>query len=369
MRKHKFLVSLLAVILGFISGTFVMLITGFDPIDAYQALLKGAGLIVTVSDNATWKDIVFNKRFGDTLLNTTTLILTGLSVTFAFRTGLFNIGVAGQMLIGGFLGSVIGVKLSLPVYIHLPLAILTAILGGALWALLPGLLKAKYRIHEVVTTIMMNYIAVWTVYYFVPKYMKGNFETESQIVKSTASMRVSGMTEFFHGSDVNLGLFLALAAVILVWWILEKTTFGYELKSVGFNIHASKYAGMKVNRNMVFSMMIAGALAGLAGATFYFGYAENIKIGGLPSQGIDGIAVALLGLNNPFGVLLAAFLFGLMNAGSLFMNSSAGVPNELVSIIIAIIIYFAAASLMLEIWLNRIKRIFKKNEGEKHVVE
>jgi simple sugar transport system permease protein len=367
MRKNKFVVSLLAVILGFVTGAIVMLITGHDPIEGYRALLKGAGfLIVTAKEGDTIIDIIFNKRFGDTLLNMTTLILTGLSVAFAFRTGLFNIGVSGQMLIGGFVGSLIGVKLSLPFYIHAPLAVIAAVIGGALWALLPGLLKAKFRIHEVVSTIMMNYIALWVVYYCVQTFIKGNFETESAVVKPTASLRVNALTEFFHGSNVNIGLFLALAAVILVWFILEKTTFGYELKSVGFNIHASKYAGMKVDRNMVLSMMISGALAGLAGAVFYLGYAENIKIGPpLPAAGYDGIAVALVGLNNPFGVLLAAFLFGLMNAGSLFMNSSAGVPNELVSIIIAIIVFFSATSLMLENWMDRLKKIFKKNEGGK----
>lgn len=369
MRKNRFLVSVLAVILGFITGAIVMLITGHNPAQAYRALLKGAGFIVTVSKDATWKDIVFNQRFGNTLLNMTTLILTGLSVAFAFRTGLFNIGVSGQMLMGGFFGSIIGVKLALPSYIHVPLAIIAAVIGGALWAVLPGILKAKYRIHEVVTTIMMNYIAVWTVYYFVPLIMRGSFDTESKVINSSASLRTKGLTDFFHGSNVNIGLFIALAAVVFVWWLLEKTTFGYELKSVGFNINASKYAGMKVNKNMVYSMMIAGALAGLAGATFYLGYADNMKIGTLPSQGIDGIAVALLGLNAPVGVLLSAFLFGIMNAGSLFMNSATDVPNELVSIIVAIIIYFAATSLMLESWLNRIRKIFKKNEGEKNVVE
>ncbi|WP_163192453.1 ABC transporter permease [Clostridium thermarum] len=367
MRKNKFLVSLLAIILGFLVGAIVMLATGHNPIEGYTSLLKGAGfLIYSVKEGDTIIDILFNKRFGDTLLNMTTLVLTGLAVAFAFRTGLFNIGVSGQMLIGGFIGNLIGAKLDLPFYIHAPLAVIGAVIGGALWAALPGLLKAKFRIHEVVTSIMMNYVSLWLVYYFVQTFLKGNFETESEIIKSTASLRVNWLTEFFNGSNVNIGLFLALAAVILVWFILEKTTFGYELKAVGFNIHASKYAGMKVNRNMVLAMMISGALAGLAGAVFYLGYTDNIKIGPpLPAAGYDGIAVALVGLNNPFGVLLASFLFGLMNAGSLFMNSAAGVPRELVSIIIAIIVFFSATSLMFESWMDRFKKIFKKNEGGK----
>lgn len=353
MSKNKILIPVLSVLLGFLTGAIVMLITGHNPIEAYTALLKGAGFFGNI------------KRFGDTLLNTTTLILTGLSVAFAFRTGLFNIGAPGQMLIGGFIAVLAGVKLSLPFYVHMPVAVAGAIIGGSVWAFLPGFLKAKFRIHEVVTSIMMNYVAMWTVYYFVPVMIPGNFNTESKAIQVTSSLRVDWLTQLFKGSYVNLGLFMAIACVILVWWILEKTTFGYELKAVGFNIHASKYAGMMVNRNMVLSMMISGGLAGLAGATYYIGYANNIKIGMLPSHGYDGIAVALLGLNNPFGVAAAALLFGFMNAGRLFMQSSTSVPNELVPIIIAIIIFFAATSLMLKSWVQRAEKLFKKNEGDK----
>jgi general nucleoside transport system permease protein len=353
MHKKKVIISILAVLLGFLTGAIVMLVTGHNPIEAYGALLKGAGFYGNL------------KRFGDTLLNTTTLTLTGLSVAFAFRTGLFNIGAAGQMLIGGFAAVYIGAALSMPAPFHMVLAVACAAAAGATWAFIPGLLKARYRIHEVVSTIMMNYIAMWSVYWAVPEFLRGSFNTESRPIHPSASLRVQWLTDLFGGSYVNLGLFLALFCVLLVWWILEKTTFGYELKAVGFNIFASRYAGMKVNRNMIFSMMISGALAGLAGATFFIGYADNIKIGVLPSQGFDGIAVALLGLNNPFGVALSALLFGLMNAGRLFMQSATEVPNELVPIIIAIIIFFAATSLMLQSWLQRAEKLFKKNVGDK----
>lgn len=365
MGRNKFLVSLLAVILGIITGALVMLLTGYDPIKAYEGLLRGAGFIIQVPSNATLGDILFNKRFGDTLLNTTTLILTGLSIAFAFKTGLFNIGVPGQMLMGGFFGVFIGAKLSLPFFIHAPLAVLAALLGGALWALLPGVLKAKFGINEVVTAIMMNYISLWSVYYFVQTFLKGNFETESAVIKPSASLRVEALTKLYHGSNINIGLFLAIAVALIVWWILEKTTFGYELKAVGYNIHASKYAGIKVNRNMILSMMISGAIAGLAGAVYYLGYTNNIKVGSLPQAGYDGIAVSLLGLNNPFGVLLSAFFFGLMNAGGLYMNAATKVPNELVPIIVAIIVYFAATSLMFDNWLRRVGNIFKRKEGGK----
>lgn len=351
-RMHKIVVPFISVALGFFIGALVMLFTGHNPLEAYTALLKGAGLLGDV------------KRFGDTLLSMTTLILTGLSVAFAFRTGLFNIGVPGQMLMGGFVAVYIGVTFTLPAFIHLPLAVIAAVAAGAVWAFLPGLLKARYRIHEVVTTIMMNWIALWSVYYFVPVLIPGHFNTESKSIKLTASLRTEWLTNLFEGSNVNTGLLFALFAVIIVWWILDKTTFGYELKAVGFNPDAAEYAGIKVGRSLVLSMMIAGALAGLAGAVFYLGYTDNIKIGMLPSQGFDGIAVALVGLNNPFGALLAAFLFGFMNAGKLFMQSSTEVPNELVPIINGIIIFFAAAHLIFKIWLQKLSKSLQE-EGEK----
>ena len=353
MNKNKIGISLLAVLLGFAVGAIIMIATGHDPVEAYAALLKGAGFFGNI------------KRLGDTLLNMTTLILTGLAIAFAFRTGLFNIGTPGQMLMGGYAAVYVGVVFKFSPPLHAAVAVAAAIIAGALWAFVPGILKARYRVHEVVSGIMMNYIAMWTVYYLVPIFIPGHFNTESKAIHATATLRVDWLSKLFKGSYVNVGLFLALAAVVLVWWILEKTTFGYELKAVGFNIHASKYAGMKVNRNMVLSMMISGALAGLAGATFYIGYANNIKIGMLPAQGFEGIAVALLGMNNPFGVALAAFLFGFMNAGRLFMQSATRVPNELVPIIIAVIIFFAATSLMLQTFIQKMDKIYKKGAGGK----
>ncbi len=352
MRRTIKMVPVVAVLLGVFIGGLIMLITGHDPLSAYSALLKGAGFYGNI------------KRLGDTLLNATTLILTGLSVAFAFQTGLFNIGVTGQMLMGGYFAVLIGVKLSLPFYIHAPLTVICAMVAGAVWAFVPGILKAKLGTHEVVTGIMMNYIALWTVYYLVPTFMPGSTSTESQIISTTASLRTNWLSSLFRGSYVNAGIFIALACVLLVWWLLKRTTFGYELKACGYNLHAARYAGMSVDRNRVLSMMIAGILAGLAGAAYYAGYANNIKIGMLPSQGPDGIAVALLGLSTPAGVLLAALLLGLMAAGRLFMQSSTNVPNELVSIIVSVIIYFAATSNMLICWIQKAYKAFNRKDGE-----
>lgn len=352
-KRLKVIVPLISIFIGFVGGAIIMLLSGNNPIEAYGKLFEGAGFAGNI------------RRFGDTLLNMTTLILTGLSVAFAFRTGLFNIGAAGQMLMGGFVAVFIGIKLNLPYPYHVIIAVLGAIIAGALWAVIPGVLKARYRIHEVVTTIMMNWIAVWTVYYLVPTYIRGSFDTESSVIAETASLRTEWLSGLFGGSYVNIGLFLALIAVFIVWFILKKTTFGYSLKAVGFSPDAARYAGMNVNRNMVYSMMISGALAGLAGAVFYLGYANNIKIGVLPPQGFDGIVVALVGLSTPVGVLFASFLFGVLNAGKLFMQSATDVPNELVPIINAMIIFLAATGLLFKRWFIKLRKSVLKKGDEK----
>ena len=209
------------------------------------------------------------ERVGNTLATATPLILTGLSVAFAFRTGLFNIGAAGQMLIGGLCATAVGLTLVLPKPLLLTVMVAAAILGGAAWGLVPGLLKAKFNVHEVVATIMMNWISYWTVYYVVPAYYKGAYlETESRKIPDAASLKVEWLTDLFGGSYINLGLFLAIVSVIVIAFIIDRTTFGYELKAVGFNRHASEYAGIKANRSIIISMMIAGALAGLGERPF-----------------------------------------------------------------------------------------------------
>jgi len=342
------MIPFLSIILGFIIGGLLLVVFKYNPIEAYQKLFEGGFGKFT---GGQFGDM---RRIGQTLLATTGLILTGLSVAFAFRTGMFNIGASGQLLMGGFTAVLIGVLLDLPKIIHLPLAVLGALLMGGIWAFLPALLKAKFNIHEVVTTIMMNWIAVWTVYYFVPILIPGHYETESAIIKPTASLRVEWLTKLFNDSFVNLGIFIAIIVAIIIWFILDRTTFGYELKAVGYNKHAAEYAGIKVNRNIIYSMMISGALAGLAGATYYLGYSQNLKIGELPSLGFDGIAVSLLALNTPIGVLFSGALFGFMNAAKSFMTASTDVPNELVPIIMAIIIYFAATNLMVKGWLKKL---------------
>ena len=348
MKTNRGIVSILAIILGLLTGALLMLAINSNPIEGFTYLFQG-GL----------KNV---ERIGNTIATATPLIPTGLSVSFAFRTGLFNIGAAGQMLFGGFCATAVGLTVNAPRPLLLVLMVVAGILGGAAVAIIPGILKAKFNVHEVVSTIMMNWTVFWFVYYMVPKYFKGQYETESRPLEDAALFKLDWLSNLFEGSYINLGIILAIVSIILITFILNKTTLGYELKAVGFNRHAAEYAGIPVNKNIVLSMMIAGGLAGLAGAIEYAGNTNIIQIGVLPNQGFDGIAVSLLGANSPIGVLFAALFFGLLYTGSGFMSAMTEIPPEIANTIMATIIYFAATSIIIERLINKMK--LKKKQKE-----
>ncbi|MDP4163227.1 MAG: ABC transporter permease, partial [Bacillota bacterium] len=292
---------------------------------------------------------------GEVVRQVTPLILAGLAVAFAFKTGLFNIGVEGQLIVGWVASVWVGISFKdLPAIIHLPLALLAAAAAGALWAFIPGFLKAKFRVHEVIVTIMMNYIALHVTNYLIKTVLSNNADKTASIFDS-ASLRSTFFESITDHSRMHWGIFIALACAVIMWFLLQKTTTGFELRSVGFNQHASQYAGMNVNKNIILAMVISGAFAGLGGAMEglgTFGYA-SVK-GGFTGVGFDGIAVALLGGNSAIGVILSAILFGALKVGSLNMPLESGVPNELVDIIIALIVFFVASSYMIRLFIERI---------------
>jgi len=335
-------VPLVAVLLGVLVGTIIMIATGYNAGSAFNALWNGA-----------FGEIYYT---GEVVRQVTPYILAGLAVAFAFRTGLFNIGVEGQLIVGWLAAVWVGVAFELPKFIHLPLAVLAAAAAGALWAFIPGLLKAKFKVHEVIVTIMMNYVALHVTNYIIRTVLSDKSD-RTEMIADSASLRspfLEGLTDY---SRLHWGILIALACVFIMWFLLEKTSKGYELRSVGFNQHASEYAGMSVSKNIILSMVISGAFAGLAGAMEAlgtFGYAA-IK-GGFTGVGFDGIAVALLGGNGPIGIIFAALLFGSLKVGALNMPLEAGVPNELVDIIIALIVFFVAASYMIRIFIDRISK-------------
>ena len=263
MEKNQGLKSIMAIILGLIAGGILMLVMGYDPVVAYNNLFSGALSSV--------------EKIGRTIAFATPLILTGLSVAFAFRTGLFNIGTPGQMLIGGFVASVIGLQVKLPSYLLLPLMVVCGILAGALCGAIPGILKAKFNVNEVVSSIMMNWIVLYFTQYTIEDKFRGASNDISKKLAEGATLRANWLTNLFDGADgLSLGIILALVATVIIWFILNKTVLGYELKAVGFNKFGAEYAGMSVNKNVVVSMMIAGGLAGLAGVVKYAGFSDWI---------------------------------------------------------------------------------------------
>ncbi len=341
-KMVSFITPIFAVLLGLIAGAIFMLIIGRDPVQAYKVLW--------FSSFGSLQD------FAETLVNTTPLIFTGLAVAFAFRTGLFNIGGDGQFLFAYMVTAWIGYAVQIPAIIHIPLCLLAGIVGGGLWAGIAGYLKAKLGIHEVITTIMMNYISLYLVGYIVG----GPLKKPGQLPATYKIHESAKLFKLLPPSRLNTSFIIALLAALFIYYILWKTTIGYEIRAVGLNPDAAEYGGISITKNMVLAMFISGAMAGLAGASQVMGLEYRaFQPFGFIGYGFTGIAVALVGKNHPFGVLLGAFLFGILARGAMQMQSLAGVPKEVVEIIQAIIIIFVASEYIFKLFARK----FKKPEG------
>lgn len=323
-----------------------MVVTGYDPIKGYTALWNGIfGDIYTI---------------GETIRQITPYILAGLAVAFAFRTGLFNIGVEGQLIMGWAAATYVGFAIEgLPKLIHLPLALIAAAAAGAFWAFIAGYLKARFSIHEVIVTIMLNYTALHIANALI-KSWSGRERTDN--IAQSASLSSPWLEELTQYSRLHWGIVIAIVMVFIMWFILERTTLGFELKSVGFNKNAAEYAGMSVKKNIILAMTISGVFAGLAGAMEALGTFGYMAIrSGFTGIGFDGIAVALLGANTPLGVVFGATLFGALKFGATNMPNAANIPLEIVSIIIALIIFFVASGYVIRLALEKFG---KKKEGK-----
>lgn len=315
------------------------------------ALLIGAGFILYVGENPlTAYRILFVESFGSvknlatTLQRATPLMFTGLAVAFAYRAGLFNIGAEGQLYIGAFAAAWVGFSFTgLPRMVHLPLAILAGMLGGALWGSIPGFLKAKLGIHEVINTIMLNFIALFLTDWLAT----GPFHGGSWVPETARVAPTAALTRLYPPTRLSAGVFLALAAALIVYLILWKTKQGYELRAVGLNPQAAEYGGINVARNTIIALATSGALAGLAGTEQILGLHNRFIVRFSADLGFMGVAVALLGKNHPVGVLLAAILFGALQTGSAAMDRLTAVPRELITIIQALIIFFVAAEYLI----------------------
>ena len=343
------LVPLAAVLLGFVVGALVIMFTGKSPILMFNAMLQG----VTGVNLATGG---FNPRYiGELVIQSMPIILTALCFGFAARTGLFNIGAEGQLMVGALAATAVALTVKAPAFIHIPLILGSAMVAGALWGAIPGFLKARYNVHEVVVTIMLNYTALHLTNWTILNVFGSVDRVKTAMFPRTALLKDPGLESQPNGSLLNWGFVPVILAVVIYWFIIEKTTFGYGLRAVGYNKDAAKYAGMKVNRNIVMSMMIAGAFAGLAGAviaTGTFGFGRTLSAA--EGYGFDGMAVALVGANQAPGIVLAGLLFGMLKAAGPLMQS-AGIPKEIGGIIQASIVLFVAMKYGIELLVTFIK--------------
>jgi ABC-type uncharacterized transport system permease subunit len=342
---RQLLITFLAVILAFIIGAVILVLSGTNPLLAYKALFLGSfGNLY---------------HFSETLVSSTPLIFTGLAIAFAFRCGLFNIGVEGQLIMGSLAAGYVGYAIvGLPRLIHLPLVILVGSLVGGLWAAVPGFLKGKLGIHEVITSIMMNYIALYLAQYFVegPLKVPGNNSSLPFILGTAQLAKIPNMFR------LHTGLFIALVVAFLIYILLWKTIRGYEIRAVGSNQFAAQYGGISVSKNIILAMFISGVLAGLAGAVQVAGV--NLAFFspfGFSGYGFDGIAVALMGNNHPVGIVLSAILFGGLAHGSMLMQSQAEVSKQIIGVVQATIIFFIAADGIISSLLD-----WRRKGGVKH---
>jgi simple sugar transport system permease protein len=327
--NDTFLYTLLAIFIGLLAGSAILLITGFNPLRVYATLFTG------IFGSA--KTMMYCAQYA------APIIFTGLSVTFAFKTGLFNIGAEGQYIIGAVSALAVSVLVPMPFGIHAVVCVLAGGLAGACLGSIAGLLKAFKGIHEVIVTIMLNWIAFYLSNFLVmsPALKKPN-STASVDIAQTSRIYTDAFRESLGTVKVHWGMVLALAAVFLCALILNKTTLGYQLRASGFNRDAAEYGGIPVKRCIVTSMAISGLLAGVGGATQVLGVVGRItQLAAQEGYGFDGISVSMIGGANPVGALFAGLFYGAMKYGGSKLNII-GAPSELVNVIIGVVIYSIA---------------------------
>jgi simple sugar transport system permease protein len=340
-------IPLLALITALIVGAIIIAVTDIDTLrvwgddasEAFRLTITGIGKAYKALFVGSLGSV---RAITETLFAATPLIFAGLAVAVGFQAGLFNIGVNGQMHIGGMAALWVGFSVALPAIIHIPLALLAAVVAGALWGAIAGFLKARTGAHEVITTIMLNFIALFLVDYMLKTSLfqePGRNDPISQQAEPSAQFPT-----LLGGYRLQIGILLALAAVWLVWWLMYRSTIGFEFRAVGFNPDGGRYAGINVAWIYVSVMAVSGALGGIAGANQTLGLEPYRGITNFAGTiGFDAIALALLGRSHPGGVLLAGLLFGGLRAGGREMQGAAGVPIDLVLVLQALVIVLIAA--------------------------
>jgi ABC-type uncharacterized transport system permease subunit len=328
-----------AILLAFIVGALVLYASGYDPVSAYAAMLKGA----------------FGDMYGmgQTLTQATPIIFTSLAFLISSKAGLFNIGAEGQFLMGAFISSLVGIYLAgLPWILHIPLALLAGAMAGGAWGLIAAVLKARFNAHEVITTMMLSYVAAYLTGYMVNYPFKAPGWV-SQTVKIAPSAE---LPRILPPTQLSAGILVALALVASTTYLLRKTILGFELRAIGLNPSAAESAGISINRGIMVAMFLSGAMAGLGGACEILGVHRRFIEGFSPGYGWDGLAVALVGGLDPVGSLLASILFGALRSGGMIMTRATKVPLDIVIILQALVILFVAAPMFIRSLLKRRSR-------------
>ncbi len=332
-RYGSYLVPILAVVTALVIGALLIGLTGGDWEAAYIGLWEGSF--------GTWNGL------SNTIIRATPFIICGLAVGLGFHGGLFNIGAQGQLYLGAIFTIVVATTLQLPAIIHVPLAIIAGALGGALWGGLAGFLKARTGAHEVITTIMLNYVAIrlteWLIKSKTP-YLLGD-PTDTTGARTRFIADTARLPGFFVGDTtrLHLGILIGLGLAVAVWWLLYKTTIGFELRTAGTNPDAARYAGISVPNTIVLTMALSGGLAGIAGAGEVLGIRNALSADLLTGIGFDAIAVALLAHSNPIGIIASGILWGGLNTGASLMQVRAGLSIDVIKVVQALIIMFVAA--------------------------
>ncbi|CAN5784825.1 ABC transporter permease [soil metagenome] len=327
---------LIAILFSFAIGAVIVLVTGNNPIAVYAALVAGA-----VGDPLA---------LGRTLLYTTPLIFTGLAVAVAFRAGLFNIGGEGQLFLGAITAAWLGVSLGFLGPVAIPLVLAGSVLAGFLWGAIPGVLKAYFGAHEVITTIMLNYVGIYLAYYIAqhPLRQEGPIPGTEPIDYAARIPTIGAAL-----GRANYGFFIAILAAVVVYLLLWRTRRGFELRAVGLSPGAANYAGMRLGLNTILALAIGGSLAGLGGGVEILGVYGNMDVPWVSNLGFNGIGVALLGRNHPVGVVLGALLFGALTSGAQEMEFATDVPLQLADVLVAVILLLVTATKLVELIVGK----------------
>jgi general nucleoside transport system permease protein len=361
------------VLLAFVVGGLVVLFTGHNPLSTYRAIFEGTGLNWFFPWLSSSDRIIAELNLQQTLIWTCPLILTGLAVAFAFRCGLFNIGGQGQYLVGTFFAVWVGSSFaSMPGLLHILLAMVAAVLGGAAWGAIAGLLKAVSGAHEVISTIMLNYVAIWTGVFLFGLGGPLQSDTDTSVPVSNDIVEGAKLPVFWGDPELqglHVGIFVALAALVVFWVLLNRTRTGFEVRAVGFNPEAARAAGISVGRNYVLVMAVCGLFAGLAGSLDVLGWQFRVATNDVQTStiGFLGIAVALLGRNTAVGVLFSALFFGALLTGTSVRNLDPAVfepalASNLTEIIQGLVILMVSADILV-VYLWRLRAKLRRREA------